>query len=107
MNADTAKFSHLHELLIEQSPDAIIFVDRTGIICIWNSAAERIFGFTKIDTLGINIIIPERLREAHWRGFERALAGTHHEVCWTSLAHKSNPFGWGADICRVQFCYCH
>jgi PAS domain S-box-containing protein len=43
---------------------------------VWNSAAERIFGFTASDALGanLNIIIPERLRDAHWRGFERALA---------------------------------
>ena len=76
MNADANNFSDLQELLIEQSPDAVIFADSAGMIRIWNAAAERIFGFTKNDALGanLNIIIPERLRDAHWRGFERALA---------------------------------
>lgn len=76
MNADATIIPNLQELLIEQSPDAVIFADKAGIIRVWNTAAERIFGFTKSDALGanLNIIIPERLREAHWRGFERALA---------------------------------
>ena len=76
MNTDTTQFSNLAELLVEQSPDGIVFADKAGIIRVWNKAAERIFGFTASDALGanLNIIIPERLRDAHWRGFERALA---------------------------------
>ena len=91
MNADAAKFPDLHELLIEQSPDAIIFADSSGIIRIWSSAAERIFGFTKSDALGtnINIIIPERLRDAHWRGFERALAERTTKYAGQALPTKA------------------
>ncbi len=76
MNADATPFPNLAEMLVEQSPDAIIFADKTGIIRVWNTAAVRIFGFTASDALGanLNLIIPERLRDAHWRGFERALA---------------------------------
>ena len=75
MDAGTTIFPNLQELLIEQSPDAVIFADKSGIIRVWNAAAERIFGFAKSDALGanLNIIIPENLRDAHWRGFERAL----------------------------------
>jgi PAS domain S-box-containing protein len=62
-------------ILFEQSPDGEIFADREGIIREWNPAAERIFGFTCEEALGksLDIIIPERFREAHWRGYERAL----------------------------------
>ena len=76
MNTDTTQFSYLAELLLEQSPDGIVFADTAGIIRVWNTAAERIFGFAASDALGanLNIIIPERLRDVHWRGFERALA---------------------------------
>ena len=76
MNADATPFPILAEMLVEQSPDAIVFADKAGTIRVWNMAAERIFGFTESDALGanLNIIIPERLREAHRRGFERALA---------------------------------
>ncbi len=91
MNDDTTKLCNLQELLIEQSPDAIIFADSAGIIRIWNAAAERIFGFAKGDALGtnLNIIIPERLREAHWRGFERALAERTTKYAGQALPTKA------------------
>jgi PAS domain S-box-containing protein len=69
-------FPDLAQELINQSPDAIVFADISGIIRVWNSAAERVFGFPESDAVGasLDIIIPESLREAHWRGFRRALA---------------------------------
>jgi PAS domain S-box-containing protein len=75
MNADTTQFPNLAELLVEQSPDGVVFADKAGIIRGWNRAAERIFGFVTVDAIGakLDIIIPERFRDAHWRGFERAI----------------------------------
>ncbi len=63
------------ESLIEQNPDAIIFADTEGIIRVWNVAAERIFGFSKEEAVGSNLdlIVPENLREAHWRGYKQAI----------------------------------
>lgn len=63
------------EMLVEQAPDAMVFTDTTGIIRVWNAAAERLFGFTKDAALGesLNIIIPEPFRQAHWQGFRRAV----------------------------------
>jgi PAS domain S-box-containing protein len=63
-------------LLVEQSPDATIFADRDGIIRSWNAAAGRIFGHDAAEAIGarLDIIIPESLREAHWRGFDHAVA---------------------------------
>ena len=31
--------------LIEQSPDATIYSDKEGLIRLWNTAAEKMFGF--------------------------------------------------------------
>ncbi|MEZ4503587.1 MAG: PAS domain S-box protein [Dehalococcoidia bacterium] len=64
------------DLLFEQAPDAIVFADREGIIRAWNEAAERMFGHTPAAAIGqsLDLIIPEQFREAHWRGYERALA---------------------------------
>ena len=91
MNDGASRLSNLQELLIEQAPDAVIFADSTGTIRIWNTAAEKIFGFTKSDALGtnLNIIIPERLREAHWRGFERALAERTTKYAGQALPTKA------------------
>jgi len=62
--------------LVAQSPDATIFADTDGVIRVWNTAASRVFGFQPDEVIGSNldIIIPERFREAHWRGFERAIS---------------------------------
>ena len=61
--------------LIEQNPDAMIFADTDGRILVWNEAAERVFGFTKDQAIGesLDIIIPEKLRKPHWRGYDEAI----------------------------------
>ena len=63
-------------LLVNQSPDAIIYADLSGAIRVWNRSAERIFGHLADTVIGasLDIIIPESKREAHWRGFNRAIA---------------------------------
>jgi PAS domain S-box-containing protein len=75
MRDESIQFSNLAEALIDQSPDAMVFADTAGIIRLWNPAAQRIFGFSESVAVGasMNIIIPERFREAHWRGYRRAI----------------------------------
>ncbi len=54
--------------------DCIITMDHQGNIVEFNPAAEKNFGYKAADVIGQNLadtIIPERLREAHWKGFER------------------------------------
>lgn len=62
--------------LVEQAADAVIFADRDGNIRIWNAAAEALFGFSRAQAIGqsLDLIIPDRLRAAHWEGFHRAVA---------------------------------
>ncbi|WP_407277855.1 PAS domain S-box protein [Aromatoleum evansii] len=66
----------INRLLVEQTADAVIFADREGRIRIWNAAAEALFGFPHMEAIGqsLDLIIPERLRAAHWEGFHRAVA---------------------------------
>ncbi len=62
--------------LTEQLPDALVCSDTQGVIVGWNGAAQALFGHTAAEALGqsLDLIIPERLRAAHWAGFDRALA---------------------------------
>ncbi|KYK47265.1 histidine kinase [Bradyrhizobium liaoningense] len=68
--------SDLDTSIIEDVADALIYSDRSGTIMRWNRASAALFGFSAADALGQNLdlIIPEHLRAAHWKGFEAALA---------------------------------
>ena len=85
MNADA---------LVEGLPVSVIVADREGRITLWNRASEALFGFTAAEAMGqsLDLIIPERLRQAHWDGFDRSLAsGTTKyagKVMTTRAIHK-------------------
>lgn len=66
----------LFEQIVNNTGDAIIFADRDGVIRLWNSGAEAIFGYHADEALGrtLDLIIPERYRERHWTGYRRVLA---------------------------------
>ncbi len=56
--------------------EALIFADTEGVIQIWNPGAEAVFGYSQSESVGqsLDLIIPERLRNAHWSGFRRAVS---------------------------------
>ncbi len=55
--------------------EAVVYSDLKGIIRLWNNGAEHVFGFTAEEAVGqsVDIIIPEKLRKAHWAGFNKAV----------------------------------
>ncbi|ODS90906.1 MAG: histidine kinase [Comamonas sp. SCN 65-56] len=82
------------ERIIADAGDALIFIDAQGVIRIWNARAAALFGFSAEEALGqsVDLIIPAHLREAHWRGFNRAMANGHtgsREVRTTRGVHKT------------------
>jgi PAS domain S-box-containing protein len=62
--------------IVASMQEAVIYADLNGTIQLWNRGAEAIFGFTSGEALGqsVDIIIPEKLRAAHWAGFNKAVA---------------------------------
>ena len=92
---DDKPVAQLGDLIVEQTADAVIYANRDGVIERWNAAASAMFGFSAVEALGQNldIIIPERLRDAHWRGFDAAMASgktrLHGRPTLTKAAHKS------------------
>jgi PAS domain S-box-containing protein len=56
-------------------PDPFLFVDRAGVIRLWNPGAERLFGYSAKAAVGrtLDLIVPEPVRTAHWEGFSRAV----------------------------------
>ncbi|SEI22770.1 PAS domain-containing protein [Paraburkholderia hospita] len=60
----------LSDWIVEQTTTAIIHADRSETIQRWNAAAEVLFGHSAPEAIGgnLDLIIPERLGAAHWRG---------------------------------------
>ncbi|MDH5206301.1 MAG: PAS domain S-box protein [Hylemonella sp.] len=65
----------LHQL-VEVLGDAIVVCDAQGAITLWNPAAEYMFGYSEAEALGqsLDLIIPERLRQRHWEGYQKTMA---------------------------------
>jgi PAS domain S-box-containing protein len=67
------------EALLSGRADAITAADRAGIIRFWNPDAERLFGYACQEALeqSLNLIIPERLRQRHWAGYNHVIQTGH------------------------------
>lgn len=65
--------------IISISPDAIISVDESQRIILFNEGAQKIFGYSKEEVLGesLDILIPERFRATHAQLVNRFANGEH------------------------------
>ncbi|WP_298252974.1 PAS domain S-box protein [Bradyrhizobium sp.] len=81
--------------MLDDAGDAIIYADRSGRIERWNAAASELFGYSSEEALGqrLDLIIPEHLRAAHWRGFDAAMTNCIMKLqgrpTLTRASHKS------------------
>ena len=106
---ENTEYIDISRLIVEQMADAMIYSDKEGIIRGWNAAAEALFGYSKDDAIGqsLDLIIPEHLREAHWSGFNRAMASGKtrlegHAAITRSLTHSN-----GAIYVEMSFAVVH
>jgi PAS domain S-box-containing protein len=62
--------------IVVGTQDAIIFSDGGGLIRLWNSGAEKIFGYRPEEAIGqtLDMIIPQKLRARHWEGYRKVMA---------------------------------
>lgn len=76
-----------HRVVTETAPDAIFSIDEESRILFCNRAVERVFGYRPDELLGqsLDVIIPERYREAHHRGIQRFLATRNRHIPWTGV----------------------
>jgi len=64
------------ELIVQSSMDAIVRLDQDGNIQSWNPMAQRMFGYSKAEALGLKVeklLIPARLKPANLSNFHRHL----------------------------------
>jgi PAS domain S-box-containing protein len=62
--------------LVRDLADAVIIADPNGTIVFWNHAAELLFGWSAPEATGrsLDLIVPDRLRDRHWTGYQRVMA---------------------------------
>ncbi len=77
--------------ILRSMPEALIFSDLQGVIQVWNGGAEKVFGWTAAEAVGqsLDLIIPERMRKAHWEGFDQAIARGGVKPGRTSMITRS------------------
>jgi len=63
----TSQAGSAFQAFLEAAPDAIVIVDRQGIIAIVNTLTEKMFGYARDELLGqpIEILVPARFRGRH------------------------------------------
>jgi PAS domain S-box-containing protein len=73
--------------LAETASDAIVSAGRSGTISFSNGKAERLFGYPSGGLLGqpIAVLMPERYRQDHLRGFQRYLDTGVPKIIGTTL----------------------
>lgn len=78
--------------IVESTDDAIIMADRYGLLLTWNRGAEKIFGYTREETIGRRqlheLCTPEFVEECH-RLVETVRNGGHIEHYETRRRTKS------------------
>ena len=81
MHALTASEQRL-DAILQSASDAVISIDSTGKVVLWNRTATDMFGYKAEEMLGetLEAIIPDRFRSDHIEGLERVGSGGEQHV---------------------------
>lgn len=99
----------LARTLLEHAPDAIIYAGTDGMIVAWNASAARVFGHTAEEAMGqsLDMIIPEQFRDAHWTGYDRALAAGETKYAGQALTTRATKKGGETIYVDLGFAMIH
>jgi len=83
----------LYRQIVESAPNAMVMVDRDGVIEMVNAQAERVFGYPRHELLGrpVEMLVPERFRDRH-PGMRRSFLA----------APQSRSMGAGLDLYALR-----
>jgi PAS domain S-box-containing protein len=89
-------FQTLAEALIEALPDALIVIDATGKIVLFNEKAEFMFGYHRSEMIGQTVekLMPERARPRH--AHDRQIYNRF------DISQRTQTMGIGANLLGVR-----
>ena len=75
------------QAILRSANDAIISIDATGSIVLWNEHAAALFGYSEAEMMGekLDAVIPERFRTGHHDGIERVTDGGERHVIGSTV----------------------
>jgi PAS domain S-box-containing protein len=82
-------------VIAETVSDGVITIDDQSRIIFVNHAAEKIFGYSRVELLGesLTILMPDYLRHVHRAGLQRYLSTGQRHISWNAVElpglHKS------------------
>lgn len=92
--------------ILGSAMDGIITVDSDHNVVLFNSAAEKIFGFAACDVIGtpIDRLVPEQLRSKHSIGFDNFSHSVRHSMFGTLTAMRADgrQFPIEASISQIE-----
>ena len=61
---------------------ALVFAEPSGVVRIWSSAAESLFGHRASDAIGqtLDLVVPPEYRERHWAGYRAAMTAADGNI---------------------------
>ncbi len=85
--AERSAVASRYRAVAETANDAIITADSTGRIVGWNSAAERMFGYTETEAVGkpVTLMMPRRYRDRYVDSMRQILAGGARHIMGRSV----------------------
>ena len=86
----------LAEAVIEALPDALIVIDATGIIVLFNQKAEFMFGYHRSEMIGqpVERLMPDRARATHVR--DRQVYNRF------DISKRAQTMGIGANLTAIR-----
>ena len=75
-SSSTMNEAWLASAVVTESVEAIVVTDADGVIRLWNNGAARVFGYSAAEAAGqsLDLIIPQKLRDRHWKGYRETMA---------------------------------
>jgi PAS domain S-box-containing protein len=99
---DQAQLEAAARAVIECAPGPIIALSRERAVAVWNPAAERMFGWTAAEVLGLEPpIIPRELRAEHNAVLERVAAGGQVTLATRRISKSGEMLDLRLDIASL------